>query len=165
MAARRSRTGRRSRRQELAGANSSFHDGHLSRDVLGLLRAGRHRAVARQDESAALSGLQGRAAFDQPERPSSSRAAAGISYVICWNGLVPAGESFYPVFKSVGIAAATHDWGNADHFPDYDMPSFPPPLILKPTEQIFRQDSEGWRAARLSFGKTWSGRGESNARP
>jgi CubicO group peptidase (beta-lactamase class C family) len=49
----------------------------------------------------------------------------GISYVICWNGLVPDPSlPFYPTFSKVLAAARKHDWGNTDLFPKYGMPSF-----------------------------------------
>jgi len=53
----------------------------------------------------------------------------GISYVICWNGLVRHSElPFYPIFKGVLQAAKAHDWGNTDLFPKYGMPSFTPKI-------------------------------------
>jgi len=118
-------------KQELAGANSSFHDGtypatsygYYGLDAIGPW-LGKTKVPPYQGYKGGLLSTSQNAIFFQ--------SGGGISYVICWSGLVPAGESFYPVFKSVGIAAATHDWGNADHFPEYDMPSFPTPLILKP---------------------------------
>jgi CubicO group peptidase (beta-lactamase class C family) len=45
----------------------------------------------------------------------------GLSYVICWNGQTPTGESWYPIFNSVINAAQNHEWGNIDLFPQYGM--------------------------------------------
>jgi hypothetical protein len=33
-------------------------------------------------------------------------------------------------------AAANHDWGSADLFPQYGMPSFPAPIQIKPIGTI-----------------------------
>jgi CubicO group peptidase (beta-lactamase class C family) len=51
----------------------------------------------------------------------------GLTYVICWNGLTPGGEAWYPAFKSVLNAAQARNWGDADLFPQYGMPSFDKP--------------------------------------
>ncbi len=47
----------------------------------------------------------------------------GLGYAICWNRKTPADNSWYPLFEAV--LASTHDWGTADLFPLYGMPSFP----------------------------------------
>ena len=50
---------------------------------------------------------------------------AGFGYVISWNsGRVPA-DGWYPTFSKLLAAAAQHDWGSNDLFPNYGMPSFP----------------------------------------
>jgi CubicO group peptidase (beta-lactamase class C family) len=50
---------------------------------------------------------------------------AGFGYVISWNsGRVPA-DGWYPTFPKLLAAAAQHDWGSNDLFPNYGMPSFP----------------------------------------
>jgi hypothetical protein len=54
----------------------------------------------------------------------------GWGFVICWNGATPTGDAWYPKLNAAMTAAANHDWGATDLFPEYGMPSFPKPLHI-----------------------------------
>jgi CubicO group peptidase (beta-lactamase class C family) len=64
----------------------------------------------------------------------------GLSYVICWNGLSPKGEEWYPIFSYMLCAAEKaverHVWDGIDLFPQYGMASLRPEIVISPTLQI-----------------------------
>lgn len=64
----------------------------------------------------------------------------GLSYVICWNGLTPKGEEWYPIFNSMLCAAENvvkrRAWDGIDLFPQYGMASLRPKIVIIPTAQM-----------------------------
>jgi len=50
---------------------------------------------------------------------------AGISTVICWNGMTPTGPAWFSPYKVLTDAARAHDWGTTDLFPTFGMPALP----------------------------------------
>jgi CubicO group peptidase (beta-lactamase class C family) len=55
---------------------------------------------------------------------------AGISTVICWNGMTPTGPAWFSPYKALTDAARANDWGTTDLFPTFGMPALP---VLKLT--------------------------------
>ena len=54
----------------------------------------------------------------------------GISTVINWNGMTPAGPQWFSPYQALVNAAAAQNWGATDLFPTYGMPAFPIPRSI-----------------------------------
>ena len=57
----------------------------------------------------------------------------GVSTVICWNGSVPDGPTWFPIYPELMKAINAQNWESIDLFPTFGMPVFevvkPPPIL------------------------------------